>query len=226
MFLETPVGLDPAETERVRDAVRVPHMVGLNRRFYEVIGRGRDLVRERGGVRAIEVHVPEDPGRAPAKHSAATLRQWPFANSIHLIDLFRLFAGEPAAVTTSNVVRGGGDRSYNGLVRFESDARGVFHSQWYAPGGWRVALYADDLSIVYQPIERAQVLRRGQRAETLAPMGADARYKAGLHGQAAAFARLLRDGRLPEGAADLADYARSVALVQSLTARENGSHPG
>jgi predicted dehydrogenase len=223
MFLEKPVGLDPAETGRALDAVRVPHMVGLNRRFYEIVRHGHDLVRESGGLRAIEVHMPEDLGRVPARHAPRALRQWQFANSVHLIDLFRYFAGEPASVTASNVVRSVRDRSYNGLVRFETGARGIFHSQWYAPGGWRVALYADDLSIVYQPIERAQVLRRGRGAEPLMPAGPDARYKAGLHGQASAFVRLVRDGRLPPGAADLADYARSVALVQRLTAVEGAN---
>jgi len=226
MFLEKPVGLDPAETGRVRDAIRVPHMVGLNRRFYEVIRRGRDLMIEQGGVRAIEVHMPENMRRAPDKHAARTLRRWQFANSVHLIDLFRYFAGEPAGITASNVVRSDSDRSYNALVRFESEAHGIFHSQWYAPGAWRVAVYAEGIAIVYQPIERAQILRGDGSAEALMPTGPDTRYKAGLHGQASAFVRLLRDGRPPPGAVDLADYARSVSLVDLLTANHNASNPG
>lgn len=218
MFLEKPVGLDTAETEAVRDRVTVPHMVGLNRRFYEVIRRGHDLVEAAGGLRGIEVHMPEDVAAVPTKHGARTRRQWQFANSVHLVDLFRFLGGEPADVITMNEVRDDADRSYNALIRFESGAHGIYNGQWYAPGGWRVALYADDLSIVYQPIETGEVRRRGAPPEPLRAEGPDTRLKAGLWAQAEAFRDLIASGRTPEGAADLADYTRSVALVDRLTA--------
>lgn len=219
MFLEKPVGLDLSETEAVRDRVDVPHMVGLNRRYYEVIRRGRDLIAAAGGLRAIEIHMPEDVAAVPAKHGARTRQQWQFANSVHLVDLFRFLGGEPVDVATMNKVSGDADRSYNALIRFESGARGLYNAQWYAPGGWRVALYANDLSIVYQPIEAGEVRRRGAAPEALRAEGHDAQLKAGLWAQAEAFRDLVTTGAPPEGSADLADYARSVALVDRLTAR-------
>lgn len=217
MFLEKPVGLSAKESRQVRDAVTVPHMVGLNRRFYEVIAEGRRLLAEAGGVRAIEVHMPEDMTRVPDKHAVRTRDQWQFANSIHLIDLFRLFAGEPTEITVRNRVGDRGDRSYGGLIGFAGGATGLYNAQWYAPGGWRVTAYSDDLAITYQPIERATLLRRGQEAAVLEPRNHDTRFKPGLFGQAEAFATLLRGKCLTEPAADLTDYARSVDLVDCLT---------
>jgi predicted dehydrogenase len=217
MFLEKPVGLDPQETAGARDAIRVPHMVGLNRRFYEVIRKGKELIDRHGGLRAIEVQMPEDLARVPATHSARTRKQWQFANSVHLIDLFRFFGGEPAEVKVQNEVKSDSDRSYSALLRFRGGAHGVYHARWFAPGGWRVALYGDAIAVTYQPIERGVVLRPGKEPETL-DAGVDGRSKAGLHGQALAFASLLRTGRPAEGAADLTDYARSVDLVAQLTA--------
>ena len=217
MFLEKPVGLDVSETNAVRDRIAVLHMIGLNRRFYEVICRGRDLVAAAGGPRTIEIHMPEDVAAAPSKHSPRTRAQWQFANSVHLIDLFRFFGGEPADVVTMNEVRSESDRSYNALIRFGNGTRGIYHSQWFAPGGWRLALYADDLSIVYQPIETAEVRRRGGPPAALCAEGPDARFKAGLWAQAEAFRDMVATGRMPQGAADLAEYARSVALVERLT---------
>jgi predicted dehydrogenase len=219
MFLEKPVGLDAAETAAIRDRISAPHMVGLNRRFYEVIRRGGDLITAAGGLRAIEIHMPEDVAAVPSKHGARSRRQWQFANSVHLIDLFRFFAGEPAEIVTMNEVRDSADRSYNALIRFETGARGVYNAQWYAPGGWRVALYADDLSIVYQPIEAGEMRRRGAAPVPLLPEGPDLRFKAGLWAQAAAFRDLVATGRAVDGAPDLAEYARSVALVDRLTAQ-------
>ncbi len=217
MFLEKPVGLGLKETEAARDAIRVPHMVGLNRRFYGVIRRGHKRMAERGGVRAIEVHMPEDLSQAPEKHGARTRQQWQFANSVHLIDMFRVFAGEPDQVTVMNHVTNDADRSHNALIEFKDGARGIYNAQWYAPGGWRVALYGDGISVVYQPIEQAMILTHGRQPEILQPEGFDAKFKAGLYGQAEAFASLATDGHLPDGAADLKDYARSVTLIEALT---------
>ncbi len=218
LFLEKPVGLSAAETRAVAARVAVPTMVGLNRRFYEVVQRARDVVAAAGGLRAMEIHMPEDMGRVPAdRHAEVTLRQWQFANSVHLLDLFRFLGGEPARVQTANVVRGVGDRSYNALVAFESGAVGHYNGQWYAPGGWRVALYADGVMVELKPIEQATVFRRGAAAETIGPSGPDATFKAGLFGQAAAFGRLVAGSPHPY-AADLGEYARSVELVDALTA--------
>jgi predicted dehydrogenase len=121
-----------------------------------------------------------------------------------------------------NHVTNDGDRSYNALIEFEDGARGIYNAQWYAPGGWRVALYGDGISIICQPIEEAVVLVQGRRAEPLRVDGFDAKFKPGLYGQAEAFAALVADGRLPDGAADLDDYVRSVALVDRLTDAHTG----
>jgi predicted dehydrogenase len=217
MFLEKPVGLSLEETRAVRTAVTAPVMVGLNRRFYEVIGQGLAMAEAAGGVRAVEVHMPEDVARVPDKQSPRTKEQWQFANSVHMVDLFRLFGGEPETVDVFNDVVDREDRSYMGFIRFLSGAKGIYNAQWYAPGGWRLAVYATDLMLVYQPVEQLQVLRRGQPAEVIKPAGPDAEFKAGFYGQAQAFSELLRTGGLPAPGADLADYERSVALVDALT---------
>lgn len=217
LFLEKPVGLGPEETARARAAVTVPHMVGLNRRHYEVLREGRRLIEAAGGLRTIEIHMPENPSGLPDGYDQRVKQNWHYANSIHLIDLFRVFAGEVAEVTTFNTGLSPAERSYFSHLRFADGAAGMFNAQWYAPGGWRVTLYATDLSIVFQPIETGRVLRRNADPENLLPSGPDRDFKPGLYGQAEAFRELVRTATLPAVCADLADYERSVALVAAVT---------
>jgi len=217
MFLEKPVGLSLEETQAAVRKVAAPNMVGLNRRFYEVIQTGLAICAEAGGVRAVEVHMPEDLTGAAATHTDRVKAHWQFANSVHLIDLFRLFAGEPAAVQTANLRNNDVDRAYAGLIRFERGATGIYNAQWFAPGGWRVTVYADGVTLVYQPIEQLTVIRRPRATEVITPSGPDSRLKPGLWAQAQAFRDFVRTGVLPPHASDLADYERSVRLVDSLT---------
>lgn len=216
LFLEKPVGMSLAETEQARDAIAVPHMVGLNRRFYEVIVEGKALVEAAGGLTGIEIQMPEYILPLEARYGRHVLAAWHFGNSVHLIDLFRHFGGEVEALHPLTAKRSWWDQSVAASMRFQGGALGVFHANWGAPGGWRVTLAARDLQVIFQPIEQGRVLRRGEPESALTPTGADATFKAGLTGQGRAFAHLLSTGSLPPGAADLSDYARSVKLVADL----------
>jgi predicted dehydrogenase len=145
------------------------------------------------------------------------VKQWQFANSIHLIDLFRFFGGEVHSVATNNVVNGVDDRSYSALLSFVSGATGIYHAQWYAPGGWRLAVYGSDISVVFQPIEQAVVMERGHDRFPIEAVGPDRRFKPGLYGQARAFVAAVMEGKRVNGVSNLADYVRSVELVDAMT---------
>jgi predicted dehydrogenase len=221
LFMEKPVGLDYEETAAAAAAVKQPHMVGLNRRFYEVLQAGKRIMDEAGGTRFVEIHMPEDIRAVEHLYKGKALSNWQYGNSVHLIDLFRFFGGEAVSARSNTSVRDSWDRSYCGVVDFASGARGVFNAQWYAPGPWRVSVYARDVAIYFAPIERGMVMRApGRQTSELLPEGADKTLKAGFHGQAEAFAALLRTGNLSAGAASLSDYLKSVELIRALTAED------
>jgi predicted dehydrogenase len=218
LLLEKPVGMDLPESEAAAAAIRNPNMVGLNRRFYEVIREGKRIIDEAGGARFIEVHMPEDLRAVADRYQGKALLNWQYGNSVHLIDLFRYFGGEAVSASSDTVENEFWDRSYLGRAAFAGGARGLYQAQWYAPGSWRVAVYARDVAITYAPIEKGTVLRApGRQMSELLPKGHDAVLKPGLGGQAEAFVSLIRTGRLAQGAADLADYVKSVRLIRDLT---------
>lgn len=218
LLMEKPVGMSLAETQRVSELVTQPNIVGLNRRFYEVLQAGKRMVDDAGGVRFIEVHMPEDTKVLESRYDRATLEAWHFGNSIHLVDLFRYFGGEISNVTTNNEVRNHWDRSYSSLIDFESGARGVFNAQWYAPGPWRVSVYADNLCLMFAPIEQGVAISSpGRRREDIVAVGADTKFKPGFYGQAQAFVSLIGGAGEVGPAANLKDYLGSVVLMDQLS---------
>jgi myo-inositol 2-dehydrogenase/D-chiro-inositol 1-dehydrogenase len=222
LFMEKPVGMSLAETRDAAAAITQPNMVALNRRHYEVIAEGKRLIDEAGGARFVEVHVPEDIKALDSRYGLDTLNAWHFGNSVHLIDLFRYFAGEVTRTQSNNGVANWWDRSYSGLIDFASGARGVYSAQWYAPGPWRVTVYADGLYIAFAPIEEGLVLRMpGRQRSEIKASGPDTKFKPGFFGQAGAFIETVRTGKVPAGSSDLADYLKSVALIDELTATTN-----
>lgn len=217
MFLEKPVGLSVEETRNVAQQLTVPNMIGLNRRFYEIIQRSKKIIDQAGGARAIEVHMPENIRLVPDKQSQYSKEQWQFANSVHLLDLFRFFGGEVKNITSQNTVKNIWNRSYNALLEFVNGANGIYNAQWYAPAGWRVTVYAEDVSVTLAPIEKATVMRQGEKPYTIDAQKLDREFKPGLCGQAECFLSLLETGEKPQDMADIHDYLKSVELVDQLT---------
>jgi hypothetical protein len=72
----------------------------FNRRFYSSTLQGRAGLEEENSPRLVTILDQEDPVSAlEAGQPQAVVENWMFANSIHVIDLFRVFCrGNPATV--------------------------------------------------------------------------------------------------------------------------------
>ena len=218
MLLEKPVGLSSQEARVAAANISVPTMVGLNRRFYSIYRKAREVLGQAGGIRCVEVHLAENPAALAGRYPRRLLDNWHLANSIHLIDLYRLFCGEPAQVQTMNQVGELSDRSYHAMLGFPGGASGVYTAQWYAPSRWRLTLYGTDHSVQCQPAEKALHYTR-ERFEPfeLTPDEDDVAAKPGLVGQARAFRDLVRTGMMHADAIDVGGYVKSVELAERLS---------
>lgn len=216
LFLEKPVGFNVAETERVARAVKAPNMVGLNRRFYSIFDDARKLIDQAGGIRGIEMQLTEFPSSLVGRYSQKALDGWHYGNSVHMIDLFRFFGGEVSKIQSMNDIIDTQDRTYLSLLKFKNGCNGIYNAQWYAASGWRLTLYANDLSIQFQPVEQATVYNRVGRSQ-LSPAPSDINYKPGLVEQAKAFANLVDAGTIDERAINLVEYVKTQKLVEALS---------
>ncbi len=190
-LIEKPVGFSVAETRAVLDAAEKSGtwgMVAVNRRFYSIIQKARELLAEAGGLRAIRVEHTE------WMHQAGTwglpddlLDRYFYINGIHLLDTMCHLAGIPVA--TDAVVRTFAERrnAYDALFRFSSGAVGHYSGQWYAPGRWALDLFAEDLRITFPRMEEAVIQRTGKDPEPLPLDEWDRKFKPGFFRQMQAF---------------------------------------
>jgi virulence factor len=143
-FLEKPPGLYTAQTRELADlarANRVPAMVGVNRRFYSSLLKGREALLASGPIRSVTVEAHEDVQRVREnpKFPEEVLRRWSAANGVHALDLLRYFGGEVSEIQAAHAaVEGPMPDSCSALIRFESGASGRALMDWFAPGRHRV----------------------------------------------------------------------------------------
>jgi predicted dehydrogenase len=191
VLLEKPAGYDLADAIRIRDAAKKAGrraFVAFNRRAYSSTRQAVGLLQKDSSPRFIKVVDQQDQQVAIEvnKQPQLVARNFMFANSIHLIDYFRVLGrGDIAGIDP--VVRWNPERP--GLVlakvNFESGDTGLYEGIWDGPGPWIVSVNTAQQRIEMRPLEQVSVQLRGTRAVTQLEIdGDDKTYKPGLRYQA------------------------------------------
>lgn len=221
VLLEKPAGYDLADATRISDAAaraKSRAFVAFNRRAYSSTRQALGLLRGHASERFIKVVDQQDQQAAMLvnKQPELVARNYMFANSIHLIDYFRVLArGEVAAVEP--IIPWKPERPGLVLARinFTSGDVGLYEGIWNGPGPWIVSVNTPEQRIEMRPLEQVSVQLRGTRAVTQLEIdGDDKTYKPGLRYQAKQAVAAARGQ-----SADLAtigDSWRSMKLVADI----------
>jgi predicted dehydrogenase len=219
-LLEKPVGVDLPEANAILMASRRAGnrcFVALNRRSYSATRQALSHLENDPGSRLVSVLDQQDMESVRASgQPEEVVRNYMFANSIHLVDYLNLF-GRGDIVAVEPVVRWNPDSPgfVVGAVRFASSDVGLYQAVWNGPGPWSVTITNASVRLELRPLEQLGIQRRGERRLTaVEPERIDTQFKPGLHYQAEQLVRAL------EGASttltSLEQATRSMALCADL----------
>jgi predicted dehydrogenase len=221
-LLEKPAGYDLQDAEAIlarAQAARARVYVALNRRSYGSTRAALDLLGAGDGGRRL-VTVQDQQNMAAALASGQpeqVVRNYMFANSIHIIDYLRVF-GRGAVLAVDPVVAWDARRPgfVVARVRFDSEDIGLYEGVWDGPGPWAVAVTDSQLRLEMRPLESLSVQRRGERQRTSVdaePL--DAEFKPGLRMQAMRAVEVVR-GATVSALPTLADATASMRLCAAI----------
>lgn len=219
IMLEKPAGHTMEIAACLRQASRdagARTFVALNRRHYSSTRQALDLLPKEG-ARTILLQDQQDMQVAlAAGQPAEVVRNWMFANSIHVIDYFRVF-GRGDVIDVSPTVPWDPSRpgTVIATVAFSSGDVGVYVGIWDGPGPWAVAVTSNAVRVEMRPLETLALQKRGERK--LLPVDVDARdseLKAGLYEQALQFKRAARG--LPHTLPTIDDAFDSMQLCARI----------
>ncbi|HEY5754763.1 MAG TPA: Gfo/Idh/MocA family oxidoreductase [Steroidobacter sp.] len=197
IMLEKPAGHTMEIAGRLRRASHdagARTFVALNRRHYSSTRQALELLPKEG-VRTILIQDQQDMQVAlGAGQPAEVVRNWMFANSIHVIDYFRVFGrGEVLDVSPTVPWDPATPGTVIATVTMSSGDVGVYVGIWDGPGPWAVAVTSSAVRVEMRPLETLVMQKRGERK--LLPVDIDARdsdLKAGLYEQALQFKQAAR----------------------------------
>jgi predicted dehydrogenase len=221
VLLEKPAGYDLADATHIRDAaVRADSRayVAFNRRAYSSTRQALELLQANSSQRFIKVIDQQDQRAAmlQSKQPELVARNFMFANSIHLIDYFRVLGrGEVASVEPIVSWKPEQPRLVLARIDFTSGDVGLYEGIWNGPGPWIVSVNTPEQRIEMRPLEQVSVQLRGTRAVTQLEIdGDDMTYKPGLRYQARQAVAAARGE--PADLATILDSWHSMKLVADI----------
>jgi len=190
ILLEKPAGLTVSEAEELSRAAaekeRTDIAVAFNRQHYSATRAVLEGLSGHPEPRYVQVHDQESLAAARANgYPDAVVDKWMYANSVHLIDYFRLFA-RGKVTQIQNIIRWNpaSPGAVLSTLQFDSGDVGVYEAVWDTPGPWMVSVNLPGTRWEMRPLERATVQHLGQSPTALEIHEWDLSFKAGLRLQA------------------------------------------
>lgn len=222
VLLEKPAGHHYAEAKEIlrssqMKAARV--YVALNRRNYASTRNALAVLSAEGrGRRLVSVYDQQSLSDAAASgQPEQVVRNYMFANSIHVIDYLRVFGrGEVRRVVPIVPWNPGSPGFVVAHVEFDSGDVGIYQGIWDGPGPWAATVTDSQVRLEMRPLEAVTLQKRGERQRmTLDPDPVDSQFKPGLARQAGYAVQAVREGKT-QGLATLADATESMRLCAEI----------
>jgi predicted dehydrogenase len=220
VLLEKPAGYNLSDAEDIyshaeKNQRRV--FVAFNRRCYGSTRAGLADLQNLDDRRFIKVQDQQDISSVlSAGQPAEVARNYMFANSVHLIDYFKVF-GRGKVTNIEQVRRWNPDDPgvVISQVEFDSGDHGLYEGIWNGPGPWAVNVTIPSKRWEFRPLEKAGFQLRGERKmQMVDPDPLDSQYKPGLRIQAER-AVAAASGK-PTDLATLADSLETMRLVDRI----------
>jgi predicted dehydrogenase len=199
LLIEKPGVMYPGQINRLQDAARQTGArvyIAYNRRFLSSVRRAREIIAADDGLTSFTFDFTEWGHEiAPLTKAPGVKDLWLLGNSSHVLDLAFHLGGCPAELHTARA--GALDWHPTGAVFVgsgvtEAGTPFAYHADWDAPGRWGLEFCTRRHKLIFRPMEKLYVMRKGSVAiEEVAVDAEDARldaeFKPGLYRQVEAF---------------------------------------
>lgn len=189
--------------------------VAYNRRFYDSVAKGLQIIAEDDGPRALHFDFTEWLHRIePIEKEYGVKEQWFFHNSTHVVDMAFFLAGWPTEMTSlaTDPIRWHPYTRFVGSGKTNRGAVFSFNSDWQGPGRWQIEITTRKNRLIYRPLEELQLQPLGSIA--INPVELEItkanKFKPGFYNQVLAF--LEKNDDLPT----IAEQAEHLKIYRQI----------
>jgi predicted dehydrogenase len=156
-LVEKPIGINFEESKfitKLSKKTKSKNFVGFNRRHYENIKFIKKKIKNDKSKRIVFIEDQEYQNynsTIPRK----VLKNWMYANSVHLIDLFYVLCrGKILSIKNKIQFK---SQKYSFIlseIKFNSGDLGIYKCLWNTPGPWSISVNTDKKNFTLRPLEK------------------------------------------------------------------------
>lgn len=196
ILVEKPGGANEKEIVKINKLTNKTHAevyVGYNRRFYASVNQGLKIIKKDRGITSFMFeftewsHVIKDLNK-----SREIKARWFLHNSTHVVDMAFFMCGKPTKIAT--FTSGSLDwhpkaSAFSGAGVVKNNIPFSYIANWDAPGRWGVEIMTKRHRLIYKPLEKLHIQRKGTVAveEVKIDDKLDTKFKPGLYKQVQSF---------------------------------------
>jgi predicted dehydrogenase len=221
-LLEKPVGFNVEDAEeiiKVQMQFSAKAYVALNRRHYGSTRAVKASLEKSIGPRLVQVLDQEDTKAAlGVGQPELVVKNWMYANSIHVIDYFQLFC-RGTLISVENIIPWDPETPFliMSKLTYDSGDIGIYQAVWNAPGPWSVVISTPEKRFEMRPVEFAFEQVYGKRV--LEPLPVDERdnlYKPGIRVQAEVAVKAVLEKNFPVQLPTLEDALTAMKITRKI----------
>jgi predicted dehydrogenase len=220
MLVEKPVGynyVDALEIEMLTNDLAGEIYVALNRRHYSSTRFALEKIKNDCGNRV--VHIIDQENLLEARDAGQpdeVVKNWMFANSIHMIDFFSQFCrGDIIEIQNIQTPLYNSSNFVSSIISFNSGDLGIYNGIWDAPGPWHITITTSSSRYEFRPLEKLAIQTFPSRtAQNIPQAEEDLLFKPGLLVQARQ-SLLMLEG-LPHALPTLTDAMKTMLIIERI----------
>jgi predicted dehydrogenase len=168
VMLEKPPGYNLQDAEEIYASAKAKNrkvLVGLNRRFFSSTQAAFKDLAQNHSPRFIHVQDQQSLETAASLgHPPVVVKNWMYANSIHVVDYLRLLGrGRVTSVEPISPWNPKNPSVVLAKIEFESGDKGFYEGIWQGPGPWAVSVNTPNKRWEMRPLEQAAYQVLGKR---------------------------------------------------------------
>lgn len=190
-LIEKPVGINLNEAEFILELAnknKINAYVAFNRRHYSSVNLVLNKLDKSDSNRVIYIQDQEDLVAAKLfGQPKKVLENWMFANSVHLIDLFKVFSnGNIINITKLHNMNKENPFIHIVKIDYDNGDIGLYHAIWNSPGPWSVTINTKNERFELKPLEVAYIQESNRKTNQLliSSDNYDVDFKPGIRKQA------------------------------------------
>jgi predicted dehydrogenase len=219
ILFEKPVGLNLNQTNQINEMFKNKKnlFVALNRRFYKSTMLAKNYLQNSKEKKIITIYDQENTFSAKRNgHHKLTIKNWMYANSVHLVDLIKFFINSKIVKINKNNIKSKNSLIYNSIINFSNGDIVEFKSFWNRPAPWKINISTDTMFIELMPIENIRFIPIKKKFDfaDLKSNKKDQNFKPGFLLQSEHFVKELKNKK--NNLVKLSEYNQTVLLINKI----------